>query len=103
VGKNTGWRCEPAFFAYFPCGGKESKCRPAQGQRWQTENTTRMPAKQPPEHQNTRTPEHQNTRTPEKPKTKNQKPKKKKPSLDTTAPFKHAGGNNCPLQAKKQP
>jgi hypothetical protein len=27
------WRCEPAFFAYFLCGGKESKCRPAQGQR----------------------------------------------------------------------
>ncbi|WP_218162591.1 hypothetical protein, partial [Paraburkholderia diazotrophica] len=26
------WRCEPAFFAYFLCGGKESKCRPAQGQ-----------------------------------------------------------------------
>jgi hypothetical protein len=22
-----------AFFAYFLCGGKESKCRPAQGQR----------------------------------------------------------------------
>jgi hypothetical protein len=33
VGKNTGWRCEPAFFAYFLCGGKESRCRPAQGQR----------------------------------------------------------------------
>src|SRR5215471_4701831 len=28
-----GWRCEPAFFAYFLCGGKESRCRPAQGQR----------------------------------------------------------------------
>ena len=27
------WRLEPAFFAYFLCGGKESKCRPAQGQR----------------------------------------------------------------------
>ncbi|SEJ92906.1 hypothetical protein SAMN05192539_102447 [Paraburkholderia diazotrophica] len=27
------WRCEPAFFAYFLCGGKESECRPAQGQR----------------------------------------------------------------------
>ena len=26
-------RCEPAFFAYFLCGGKESECRPAQGQR----------------------------------------------------------------------
>ncbi|AJZ59940.1 putative general secretory pathway K domain protein [Paraburkholderia fungorum] len=26
-------RCEAAFFAYFLCGGKESKCRPAQGQR----------------------------------------------------------------------
>jgi hypothetical protein len=25
------WRGEPAFFAYFLCGGKESKCRPAQG------------------------------------------------------------------------
>src|SRR6516165_4619908 len=25
------WR--PAFFAYFLCGGKESKCRPAHGQR----------------------------------------------------------------------
>jgi hypothetical protein len=22
---------KPAFFAYFLCGGKESKCRPAQG------------------------------------------------------------------------
>jgi hypothetical protein len=27
----TGWRLQPAFFAYFLCGGKESKCRPAQG------------------------------------------------------------------------
>ena len=27
----TGWRCEPAFFAYFLCGGKESECCPAQG------------------------------------------------------------------------
>src|SRR6516225_3769752 len=27
------WRCEPAFFGYFLCGGKESDCRPAQGQR----------------------------------------------------------------------
>jgi hypothetical protein len=27
------WRLKPAFFAYFLCGGKESKCRPAQGQR----------------------------------------------------------------------
>jgi len=26
-------RCKPAFFAYFLCGGKESECRPAQGQR----------------------------------------------------------------------
>jgi hypothetical protein len=42
--KVKGWRCEPAFFAYFLCGGKESKCRPAQGQRWQTKTTTRMPA-----------------------------------------------------------
>ncbi|HWT37978.1 MAG TPA: hypothetical protein VN289_16935, partial [Paraburkholderia sp.] len=33
------------FFAYFLCGGKESKCRPAQGQHWQTENKTRTPAK----------------------------------------------------------
>src|SRR3954471_22655449 len=30
---STSWRCEPAFFAYFLCGGKESECRPAQGQR----------------------------------------------------------------------
>jgi hypothetical protein len=37
------WRCEPAFFAYFLCGGKESKCRPAQGQRKQTNNKPRMP------------------------------------------------------------
>jgi hypothetical protein len=28
-----GWRGEPAFFAYFLCGGKESECRPAQGRR----------------------------------------------------------------------
>ena len=27
----TGWRLQPAFFAYFLCGGKESRCRPAQG------------------------------------------------------------------------
>ncbi|SED03182.1 hypothetical protein SAMN02787142_2400 [Burkholderia sp. WP9] len=27
------WRFKAAFFAYFLCGGKESKCRPAQGQR----------------------------------------------------------------------
>ena len=27
--KASGWK--PAFFAYFLCGGKESKCRPAQG------------------------------------------------------------------------
>jgi hypothetical protein len=27
----TGWRLQPAFFAYFLCGGKESECRPAQG------------------------------------------------------------------------
>jgi hypothetical protein len=26
-----GWRLQPAFFAYFLCGGKESRCRPAQG------------------------------------------------------------------------
>ncbi|HWT36106.1 MAG TPA: hypothetical protein VN289_07475 [Paraburkholderia sp.] len=45
-------RCEPAFFAYFLCGGKESKCRPAQGQHWQTENTTRMPAKNESENEN---------------------------------------------------
>jgi hypothetical protein len=32
---------EPAFFAYFLCGGKESKCRPAQGQRQQTEKKAR--------------------------------------------------------------
>jgi hypothetical protein len=43
VGKNKGWWCEPAFFAYFLCGGKESECRPAQGQRLQTETTARMP------------------------------------------------------------
>ena len=35
------WRCEPAFFAYFLCGGKESKCRPAQGQRQQTTKKAR--------------------------------------------------------------
>ncbi|SEJ66400.1 hypothetical protein SAMN05192539_101534 [Paraburkholderia diazotrophica] len=39
------WRCEPAFFAYFLCGGKESECRPAQGQRLRREAHTRMPAK----------------------------------------------------------
>jgi hypothetical protein len=27
----TGWRLQPAFFAHFLCGGKESECRPAQG------------------------------------------------------------------------
>ena len=48
VGNHTGWRCEPAFFAYFLCGGKESKCRPAQGQHQQTKNTTRMPAQKKP-------------------------------------------------------
>jgi hypothetical protein len=46
VGKNKHWRCEPAFFAYFLCGGKESKCRPAQGQRMNNENESRMPAQQ---------------------------------------------------------
>ena len=50
--KDKDWRCEPAFFAYFLCGGKESKCRPAQGQHWQTENTTRMPAKNESENEN---------------------------------------------------
>ncbi|HWT35795.1 MAG TPA: hypothetical protein VN289_05900 [Paraburkholderia sp.] len=44
VGKNRHWRCEPAFFAYFLCGGKESRCRPAQGQRMKHEGKTRMPA-----------------------------------------------------------
>ena len=39
------WRCEPAFFAYFLCGGKESRCRPAQGQRTNQEGKTRMPAR----------------------------------------------------------
>jgi hypothetical protein len=34
------WRCEPAFFAYFLCGGKESECRPAQGQRMKDQNHT---------------------------------------------------------------
>ncbi|MPW20887.1 hypothetical protein GCT13_29470 [Paraburkholderia sp. CNPSo 3157] len=38
------WRCEPAFFAYFLCGGKESECRPAQGQRPRREAQSRMPA-----------------------------------------------------------
>ncbi len=28
-----GWRFKAAFFAYFLCRGKESRCRPAQGQR----------------------------------------------------------------------
>ena len=27
----TGWRCEPAFFAYFLCGGKESRVLPRTG------------------------------------------------------------------------
>jgi hypothetical protein len=27
------WRCEPLSLLIFLCGGKESKCRPAQGQR----------------------------------------------------------------------
>src|SRR5262249_8041150 len=34
-----------AFFGYFLCGGKESNCRPAQGQRLRREGATRMPAK----------------------------------------------------------
>jgi TnpA family transposase len=34
-----------AFFGYFLCGGKESNCRPAQGQRMNKENKMRMPAK----------------------------------------------------------
>ena len=42
--KNKDWRCEPAFFAYFLCGGKESKSRPGQGQRLRREALTRMPA-----------------------------------------------------------
>jgi hypothetical protein len=45
VGKNKNWRCEAAFFAYFLCGGKESKCRPAQGQHLRASATSRMPAK----------------------------------------------------------
>jgi hypothetical protein len=45
VGNNKNWRCEPAFFAYFLCGGKESKCRPAQGQRMNNDNESRTPAK----------------------------------------------------------
>ena len=32
---------KPAFFAYFLCGGKESKCCPAQGRRKQTTKTAR--------------------------------------------------------------
>ena len=32
---------KPAFFAYFLCGGKESKCRPAQGQHKQTTRKAR--------------------------------------------------------------
>jgi hypothetical protein len=34
-----------AFFGYFLCRGKESNCRPAQGQRPRREGATRMPAK----------------------------------------------------------
>ncbi|MBP0596334.1 hypothetical protein J8I87_43535, partial [Paraburkholderia sp. LEh10] len=33
-----------AFFAYFLCRGKESRCRPAQGQHLRCEALTRMPA-----------------------------------------------------------
>jgi hypothetical protein len=32
-GPLMGWRFKAAFFAYFLCRGKESRCRPAQGQR----------------------------------------------------------------------
>jgi hypothetical protein len=31
----------------FLCGGKESKCRPAQGQRLRASATSRMPTKSP--------------------------------------------------------
>jgi hypothetical protein len=34
---------EAAFFGYFLCRGKESNCRPAQGQRLRREGATRMP------------------------------------------------------------
>jgi hypothetical protein len=33
-----------AFFGYFLCRGKESNCRPAQGQRVKSENASRMQA-----------------------------------------------------------
>jgi hypothetical protein len=38
-------RFEAAFFGYFLCRGKESNCRPAQGQRVKSESASRMQAK----------------------------------------------------------
>jgi len=81
----TGGSKAAFFCLLFFAAAKKSRCRPAQGQRWQTDTTTRMPAQQKPKTKNQK-PKTENR----KPKTENRKPKteNRKPKTENRKPKK---------------
>jgi hypothetical protein len=88
---------EAAFFGYFLCGGKESNCRPAQGQRPRHEGALRMPAK------NTKT--NGNARAAKAPRgcqrntsKKNAARGKTPPAASQTKKTAYLGNSECPIK-----